>query len=225
MSEAAVNYAFEQLEPSEPPPRDAAERLLVQASAEAERIREHARAEGHAEGRAAGHADGMAEIAAAATALGEALQGVESLRADVAEALEHDAIELALTLAGKILAGALQARPELVVEVVQGALRRVSERRRMSVLVNPADLETIRSAIGGRSSETGQQTQADGIELCDLQPDERVPAGGALVRTPEGEVDASVQTQLERAREVVFAELLADGSSVGEESPEIGPRA
>jgi flagellar assembly protein FliH len=201
LSEAAVSYAFEQLEPSDPPPRDAAARVVAQANAEAERIRELARVEGYEAGRSAGHEQGVAEIAAAVSALGEALEGIESLRAEAVEAVERDAIELALALAGKILAGALQARPELVVEIVQGALRRISDRRRITVLVNPADLDTVRSAIGEMTSE------GNGVELCDLQSDERVDLGSAIVRTAEGEVDASVHTQLERAREVANAAL------------------
>ncbi len=122
--------------------------------------------------------------------------------------MERDAIELALSLAEKVLAASLQARPELVVEVVQGALRRASDRRRITVLVNPRDLQTVKEAIGDL------QTQANGIELADLQGDQRVGVGGAIVRTVEGEVDASVETQLERAREVVIAELAS-----GERSP------
>ncbi len=201
MSEAAVSYAFEQLEPSEPPPRDAAARLIAQESAEVDRIRELARAEGYEEGRAAGLQQGEAEISCASCALGEAVQGIEALRAEVADAVEVDAIELALTLAGKILAGAFQARPELVVEVVQGALRRLNDRRRITVLVNPTDLEVVRAAIGELTR------QGSGVELCEVQSDERVGAGSAIVRTAEGEVDASVHTQLERAREVVTKTL------------------
>jgi flagellar assembly protein FliH len=201
LSEAAVSYDFEQLEPSEPPPRDAAARALAEARAEAEQIREQARAQGHAEGLAAGHADGLAEISSAVGALGEALAGVSSLRDEVAEAVERDAIELALALAEKVLAASLQARPELVVEVVQGALRRLNDRRRITVLVNPGDLQTVKDALGDL------QTQANGIELADLQSDQRVGVGGAIVRSAEGELDASVETQLERAREVVMAEL------------------
>jgi flagellar assembly protein FliH len=201
LSEAAVSYDFEQLEPSEPPPRDAAARALAEATAEAEQIREQARAQGHAEGLAAGHADGLAEISSAVGALGEALVGVSSLRDEVAEAVERDAIELALALAEKVLAASLQARPELVVEVVQGALRRLGDRRRITVLVNPGDLQTVKDALGDL------QTQANGIELADLQSDQRVGVGGAIVRSAEGELDASVETQLERAREVVMAEL------------------
>src|SRR5271155_5145899 len=137
LSDAAVSYAFEQLEPSEPPPRDAPARLLAQA-----------RAEGYEAGRAAGHEHGAAEISAGASALGEAVQGIAALRAEVAQAVEADAIELALAIAGKILAGAFQAQPELVVEVVQGALRRISDRHQIAVLVNPADVEVVRGAIG-----------------------------------------------------------------------------
>ncbi len=197
MSEAVVNYAFEQLEPADPPPRDAGARMIAAASAEAERIRELARAEGYEEGRVAGLQQATADVAGAMSALGEAVYGIEALRTETADAVEMDAIELALTLAGKILAGAFQARPELVVEVVQGALRRINDRRRITVLVNPADLEVVRAAIGELTK------QGSGVELCDVQSDERVGVGSAIVRTAEGEVDASVQTQLERARELV----------------------
>ncbi len=201
MSDAAVSYAFEQLEPSDPPPRDAAARLLAAAEAEAQQIRDAARVSGHEQGRAAGREQGAAEASAAASALAAAVAGIESLRVEVVEAVEEDAIELGLSLASKILAGAQQARPELVVEVVQGALRRISDRRRITVLVNPADLDVVRAALGEIAA------QGSGIELCEVLSDERVVAGSAIVRTAEGEVDASVQTQLERASEVVSTTL------------------
>jgi flagellar assembly protein FliH len=201
LSDALVSYDFEQLEPAESQPRDDAARIVAQAHAEAERIHEQARAEGYEAGRLAGHEHGAAAIAGAASALGQAAHGVEALRAELAESLETDAIDLALTLAEKILAGALQARPEMVVEVVQGALRRISDRRRITVLVNPDDLDVVRAAIGELTA------QGSGVELCDLQSEQRVAAGSAIVRTAEGEVDASVHTQLERAREVLSATL------------------
>ena len=197
MSDAAVSYAFEPLEPSAAPPRDAAARVLAKAMADAERIRETARAEGLQEGRSAGHAQGAVEIAAGSAALAAAVAGIEALRAETVQAIESDAIDLSLRLAGKILAGAQQAQPELVVDVVQGALRRIVDRRRITVMVNPSDLEVVKAAIGELTA------QGSGVETCDLQADERVGLGSAVVRTSEGEVDASVHTQLERAREVV----------------------
>jgi flagellar assembly protein FliH len=208
LSDAAVSYAYEHLEPSQAPPRDAAARLLAQAMADAERIRESARAEGYEQGRAAGHEQGVAEIARAAGALGEAVQAVQALRVETVQTVEMDAIKLAIALSNKILMGALQARPELVVEVVQGALRRISDRRTITVLVNPADLEVVRSAVG---QLTGQ---GSGVEVCDVQADERVELGSAIVRTGQGEVDAGVYAQLERASEVAAAAVEASEQAV-----------
>ncbi|HEV3047673.1 MAG TPA: FliH/SctL family protein [Solirubrobacteraceae bacterium] len=220
MSEAVVSFAFEQLESTAPPPRDAGARMLAKAGAEAEEIRARARAEGYEAGLAAGREDGAGEIAAATAALAASVRGVQALHDELAAALETDALELALALAGKILAGATQARPELIVEVVQGALRRIVDRRRITVLVNPADLEHVRTAISQITS------QGSGVEQCEVLSEERVPAGGALVRTAEGEVDASVRTQLERAREVAgmalgASEPLGAGGTLSLERPPV----
>jgi flagellar assembly protein FliH len=201
LSEAVVSYAFEQLESSAPPPTGTPQRLLADATAEAEQIREQARAEGYLEGLREGRVDGTRQTQSAALALDQALRETLSMRTELAETVERDAVELALELSEKILAGALEAQPQRVVDVVRGALRRVTERRRITVLIDPADLETVTAAI----DELG--AQAGGIEQCELQADRRVGAGGAIVRTVEGEIDVSVKTQLERAREVVLAEL------------------
>jgi len=200
LSEAAVSFDLEQLEPSEPP-GDAAERLLAAAREEAAAIGEQARREGFEQGRAAGLAAGQEELASAARALAEALAEVQQMRAAVAEEVEREAVELALALAGKIVTATLQIRPELVVEVLQGALRRVSGERTTAIVVNPSDLEIVRNALG----ELQSQAASDG--RWDLQADQRVPAGGAIVRTDESEVDARIETQLERAAEAVEAEI------------------
>jgi flagellar assembly protein FliH len=55
----------------------------------------------------------------------------------------------------------------------------------------------VRAAAPGLVAELG------GIEHCDVQAERRVGRGGAIVRTTEGEVDASVATKLARAREVL----------------------
>jgi flagellar assembly protein FliH len=204
LSDAPVSYAYEHLEPSEAPPRDAAARLLAQAEAEAEQLRELARAEGYERGREAGREQGAAEVAQAAGALEQATQAVDALRVETVQTVEKDAIKLAIALSNKILMGALRARPELVVEVVQGALRRISDRRTITVLVNPVDLEVVRGAMGRLTGE------GSGVEVCDVQAEERVEPGSAIVRTGQGEVDAGVFTQLERASEVAAAALEAD---------------
>lgn len=197
----AAGYPLEQLEHSAPPPRGTPAGILALAQAEAQRIRESARAEGHAEGLAVGRTDGLAETRAAAQALGAALAALQAQTEELAQAVEHDAVELALALAAKVVAGTLEVQPQRVLDVIGGALRRVADRRHVTVLVDPADLELVESAVGEL------RAQAGGIELCEVQSDRRVRRGGAIVRTRESEVDATVATQLERAYEVIRAEL------------------
>ena len=96
---------------------------------------------------------------------------------------------------------AVAVSPELVVEAVRGALRGIVDRERITVLVNPEDLDLVREAMGAVVAGLG------GIEHCEFQAERRVGRGGAVVRTPDGDVDASVEAKLERAREVVTAAL------------------
>jgi flagellar assembly protein FliH len=197
----SAEYAFEPLEAAPAVSLRDLESPLAAAQAEADAIRAQARAEGHADGLSAGLEEGRARLAAALTALESAHAELVVLRAATAEAVERDAVELAVQLAEKVVAGTLDAAPERVLDVVRGALRRLSERRRVTVLVHPDDLELVRASADGFAAELG------GIEHCEVQAERRLSRGGAVVRTDEGQVDASIETQLARARELVAAEL------------------
>lgn len=179
--------------------RSEADALLAAARTEADAMVEAARAAGHAEGLAAGADDvafAVAGLRAAADGLGDVARELPSL-------LEEQAVELGLAIARQVLGGALEVRPELVVDVVRGALRRLVDRDRVTLLVHPDDLECVRAATPALIDELG------GIEHCEVQAERRVARGGAMVRTGDGEVDATLETKLLRVREVV-AQALAD---------------
>jgi flagellar assembly protein FliH len=197
-----ADFDFQALEPL-PTPRapvsDAAAVMdvLAEARAEAEQIREHARAEGYAAGRA----DAVASLEPALAALTQAIGDVRAAQSELAVELERRAVELGLGLARKVVSGALSVEPELVVEVVTGVLRGIVERERVTVLVNPADLDIVREAMDGLRASLG------GMDHCVVEAERRVGRGGCLVHTPVGEIDATVETKLERAGEVVAAAL------------------
>ena len=202
----AEPFLLEQLEPTAAVP-DVEDLLAVVAAAraEADAIREQARAEGLALGRAEGAAaagdEALAQLAPAVQALSAAAEALVHERAQLADRTEERAVELALELADKVVAGAIEAQPARVLDVVRGALRCLIERERLQVLVHPDDLALVRESMAGLASELG------GIEHVEVQEERRVGRGGALVRTADAQVDASLKTKLERAREVVAAEL------------------
>jgi flagellar assembly protein FliH len=186
-----------------PNPQD----IVAQAYAEAEAIRAQAREDGFAAGLHAA----QAELSTGAEALAAALQSVAELRGEVAEQVERGAIALGLRIAEQALGAAVEVDADRVVDAVRGALRRLTERERVTILVNPADLDTVRSAT------TELMARLGGIDNCDVQAERRVSRGGAVVRTVEGEVDATLETKLSRARDVIVAELRG-----GDGGPAIG---
>lgn len=191
-----------------------ADAVLVAAYGEADAIRAAARSEGHAAGLAAA----AAEVASATAALRQAAAQLADVAAELPERLEEEAVELAFAIAGQALGGAFDARPELVVAVVRGGLRRLVERDRVTLLVHPDDLECVRAATPGLIAELG------GIEHCEVQSERRVSRGGAMIRTADGEIDATLETKLARAREVV-AEDLAQGAQPRSDDPAQGARS
>jgi flagellar assembly protein FliH len=67
--------------------------------------------------------------------------------------------------------------------------------------VHPDDLEILREATADLKGSLG------GIGELDVQAERRVARGGAIVRTSTGEVDARLDTQLERARTAMLDAL------------------
>jgi flagellar assembly protein FliH len=202
----ASEFILDQLEPAAEVP-DVEDLLAVVAAAraEADQIRAQAREEGLAQGRAEGEAAARAESEAllqpALQALAAASDALAAERAEVAERVERQAVELALELAGKVVAGTIEAQPERVLDVVRGALRCLVERERVQVLVHPEDLAIVRESMDRLRGELG------GIEHVEVQEERRLGRGGAIVRTPDAEIDADLRTKLDRAREAVVAEL------------------
>jgi len=207
LSDSAVGtYAFRQLDAPPPGTSNGIADVLSAVRAEAEHIRAQAWAAGEAEGRAAGLAAAQTEAAPALAALGAAVEAISQLRAQVMAELEQDAVEMAMQLAEQILAGVIAVEPERVIDVGRNALRHLSDRRRVTLVVNPDDLELVSECVDQLQSELG------GIEHLGVQSDRRIGRGGAIARTDSGEIDSGFDAQLGRAREIVAAALAREPS-------------
>jgi flagellar assembly protein FliH len=202
-----ASYAFQQLDA--PPPGSAEDiaDVLSAVRAEADRIRAEARAAGEAEGRAAGMAAAHEAAQPALAALAAAAGSVNELRAQLAAEAEQDAVDLAIRLAEQILAGAIAVQPERVVDVARNALRHLIDRRHVTLVVNPADLELVSESVDDLCSELG------GIDHLSVQSDRRIGRGGAIARTEAGDIDAALSTQLARAKEIAMAALSPESAN------------
>jgi flagellar assembly protein FliH len=217
-SQTVNSYTFRQLESSGNTDRTPAD-VMARALAEGEQIRERARAEGYELGIQQGTEQARAEAASAIAALNEAMRGISATREELAETLTAQAGELAMLTAEQIIAGAIDVQPQRIVDVVRGALRRLSDRHRLTVLVNPADMEALAVAVSSLQAELG------GIEHLHVQADRRIARGGAVAQTAYGEIDVSISAQLQSARELIAAALAgdSDGGDDGDDQTSFEP--
>ena len=189
-----------------------AEQLLVAAQAEADAMREQAKAEGMAEGLAAGKRDGVAQGKAEGTAAGQnaafaaektkltdALAALTAMTAAfdaerdrvIAQA-ESDVMPLALAIARKLTRRLGEVDPAVFEGNVREAIRLISDPHDLRINVNPDQHELVNELLPRLQAEWPQ------MKHVAIVNDDAVVAGGCVVRTAGGEIDADLERQLNR---------------------------
>ncbi|GAB4255216.1 MAG: hypothetical protein Kow0092_00040 [Deferrisomatales bacterium] len=167
--------------------RRESQRIVAEARAEAEAIREQARREGIE----AGTAEGRARTAEAADRVAVLAEELARFKPALYEEARSQVVELALAVVGKLLGPLAEGDRQAVVRVVERALQVVSDRESLTVRVHPDDLKSLLDA-----KPTLQET-VDGIQKLTLIEDPAVRPGGCLVQSPSAEIDARLDSQLE----------------------------
>jgi flagellar biosynthesis/type III secretory pathway protein FliH len=167
---------------SAPPPADFAD------------IKEAARVQGYSVGFEQGNAAGLA---AADEAMADTLHRLTALINGVHEShsaffrsAERQVVDLALQIAQKVVEREVENMPDLAVNVIRAALEEMDGRTAVRVRVSPDDEELLRRRW---SQVVPPGIGADRIEL---QQDERVQSGGAIIETTHGQVDAQLESKL-----------------------------
>lgn len=121
---------------------------------------------------------------------------VEERRKYLADS-ERLIIELACSVSEKIMRESNRLGHEWVLQVVKAALEEIHDAGKIEVRVHPDDYELVRSHQEGLRKEVPGQT-----ELLVI-PDRGVGAGGCVLHTDFGNIDARIDTQLEEVRKAL----------------------
>jgi type III secretion protein L len=166
--------------------RDEAAALLARARTEADALRAEAGAAREAarrEGFEAGRADGVAEAAVA-------LAAAQTEAARLVAAAGPTAIALAAKMAERIVGRAVALAPETMAEIAAEALAACRPAGgTVRVRIHPDDLPAVeahRVALEARAPAA----------VLELVADEAVGRHGCVIETPQGRVDARLDTQL-----------------------------
>ena len=191
--------------------RAEAARLLAEGKSAAQRetlhIREQARQAGRQEGLEAGLAEGRRqgrEEALAATAA--QLKELAAHWSQTLDLLHHhmpehvadartDLVKLALAIARRVTHQEALNDRQVSAAVVEETLRTAGAARRVALHVNPAEVDALAEFLPDLLSKLRS------IEEVELTPDESVTPGGCELRCGAGQIDARIETQLDRIAE------------------------
>ncbi len=143
--------------------------------------------EAHQAGYREGEAAGRKQAQDTLEQLARALDGVAALRARVRREAEADLVQLSVAIARRILRREITVDPEALEGLVRAALDRIQFQEIHRVRVHPHHVPALRSWLEQLSQGTRIEVAADPSQ----QP------GGLIFETARGDLDASVETQLE----------------------------
>lgn len=155
------------------------------------RITKESNAQGHRQGHQQGLDESRQSVEKALSDLEAMSQKiVDSEKAFLRNAEKH-IVSLALAVAKKIIGREVKSDKDLVVYTIRESLKLVTDKTRITVLVNPDELENVLS-----HRRELQEIDRDLPEM-EFVPDDRIEPGGCIVETRTGAVDGRMESQLE----------------------------
>jgi len=156
---------------------------------------------GYEQGEQAGLGSAMQKLDSLLTGSHKLLCDLGDLHRQACRDLEADLVQLTLAVARKIVGRDVSLGPEAVTRIIREALTRVEHAGRITIKLNPADLELladIKPQLLSGLSEAGRAA---------FEADEGIARGGCLIETDGGEVDARIERQFQVVEEAFLAEL------------------
>ncbi|MXS80816.1 flagellar assembly protein FliH [Nitrosomonas eutropha] len=147
----------------------------------------------HEEGKTAGYQEGMKQAKQTAAAEAQRFQALINTFArevkDIDQAMAQDLLALAVDLARKITGQALQIKPELILPIVEDAIRQLtSVSQPIQLTLHPDDAARIRTHLEDHPAHPKWH----------IQEDAQIEPGGCRVESGGCEVDATLSTRWQR---------------------------
>ncbi len=157
---------------------------------------------GHAEGFTNGHAEAIADAKTQfdplVVAWDEAGRAWDAYHSQLDMDARDSVIELALRLAEKIIHRQLQVDPTVIVDQVTAALKNMTGATSLSIHVNPDDRAVMLEVMPQLIESFGQ------FKSMRVVDDPNIGRGGCILIHEHGRLNATLETQLRRAVELLL---------------------
>jgi flagellar assembly protein FliH len=170
--------------------------ITADAATQARQIAHDARREAHDAGYADGREAVNAEMSAMLGTLRDLIDAVRGERHGLLAAAEPELVRLAVGIAERVLHQQIALDHSVVVEMARAAIARIVDRERITVRVNPSDVERMRDY-------RDELLALGDVKTMLVIEDQRVDRGGVILETDAGSIDAKIATQLAEVRKIL----------------------
>jgi flagellar assembly protein FliH len=132
-----------------------------------------------------------------ASALRAMLADIEQRKRDLFIAARNDVVRFAAKVAGRVTRRVATLDSGAATANLEAALALVESKTDLRVRIHPQDVATMR-AFAGDLKERFEE-----VRHIDLIEDDALAPGGCIVSTPDTEVDASIDTQVQQIAELL----------------------
>lgn len=186
-----------------------AQQILSQAKAQAENLKNSAHEEGYEQGKSEALNQLRNHIQDALKLIDQA--NVE--RKKIVEQSSKDILELSIQMAAQITHSEISTRPEVLMNILQEAANKISDRDQVTLKVSQADFEFL------KSKREQVEDLIDGVKKLNIVADKKVGPGGVIIETQMGYVDARLETKMSVIQEA-FAQIEMEDRRALESIPE-----
>jgi flagellar assembly protein FliH len=159
----------------------------------------------YAQGEKAGHEAGAKRADAMLRRMADTLKELEELRQTLIRQTERQVVQLALSIAQRILRREVDVDQELTCAMARVALDRLGDAASTRVRLNPDDHAAITASHGPAWAGRNVTIEADAS----------INRGGCLIESPFGFVDASVEAQFKVIEQALTADERVEARVVG----------
>lgn len=168
-------------------------------------VAEKTKLQAYNEGFEKGKRDGLESVKgkfeSALKFLNEAISEVERAKKELLLRTEREAVELSLAIARMIVHNEVKINREVILNVINAALKKVVDRKKIRIRVASADFQFL------NDNKTHISGLEEDFEKVTFEEDKSIMKGGCIIETNLGDIDARIEKQLQAVDEAFRSEV------------------
>ncbi|HOS69251.1 MAG TPA: FliH/SctL family protein [Bacillota bacterium] len=173
-----------------------ARRIMEAAEAEADNLLSSSRENGYKEGYESGYLEGKNGAQSIIDEASEIKTFLDMRRESLYREAEEQIVDLVLSISKKVIGQELSQNREALLSLVNQALQKCAFKNKLVLKISPLDFDFI------KENKYRICKMVEGISDIDIVSDLSLQNGSCIIETPSGEINSSIDVQLEEIEKI-----------------------